>query len=56
LAFEPTERLIADDLAVGVQRDRLLMALVMLIEWWRSFSARRARLSQAINAVSNKAA
>ena len=56
LAFEPTERLIADDLAVGVQRDRLLMALVMLIEWWRSFSDRRARLSQAINAVSNKAA
>src|SRR5262249_602402 len=33
--------LVSADLAVRVQRERLLFAIVMLVEWWMSFRSRR---------------
>jgi asparagine synthase (glutamine-hydrolysing) len=32
------------DLARGLRRERLLFAVVMLVEWWHSFAAQRAEL------------
>jgi asparagine synthase (glutamine-hydrolysing) len=34
-------RLVGEDLNVGVRRERLLFALVLLVEWYTSFQARR---------------
>jgi asparagine synthase (glutamine-hydrolysing) len=34
------------DLSVGVRRERLLFAIVMLHEWWRSFGCQRDALRQ----------
>jgi asparagine synthase (glutamine-hydrolysing) len=41
--LDPAElgRLVGDDLVVGVRRERLLFALVLLVEWYASFQARR---------------
>jgi asparagine synthase (glutamine-hydrolysing) len=36
-------RLVGEDLNVGVRRERLLFALVLLIEWYASFQARRLK-------------
>jgi len=43
-------QVISDDLARGVERERLLLALLMLVEWWRSFSARQAILAKRVAA------
>lgn len=37
-------RIIEDDLAAGLKRERLLFAVVMLREWWYAFSNQRAEL------------
>src|SRR5262249_5646915 len=42
-------QLIANDLAAGVQRERLLFALAMLLEWWQSFAARRTQLLASLD-------
>jgi asparagine synthase (glutamine-hydrolysing) len=34
-------RLVGEDLDVGVRRERLVFALVLLVEWYTSFQARR---------------
>jgi hypothetical protein len=39
------------DLAAGVQRERLLFALVMLFEWHRASSRRVAELAARYNAL-----
>jgi asparagine synthase (glutamine-hydrolysing) len=39
-------RLARLDLAVGVKRERLLFALVLLVEWYRSFAGRRQTLAR----------
>jgi hypothetical protein len=36
-------RLVEEDLKVGVRRERLLFALVLLVEWHTSFQARRLK-------------
>jgi asparagine synthase (glutamine-hydrolysing) len=36
-------RLVEEDLNVGVRRERLLFALVLLVEWYTSFQARRLK-------------
>jgi asparagine synthase (glutamine-hydrolysing) len=33
--------LVASDLAAGVQRERFLFAVIMLLEWWHAFRAKR---------------
>ncbi|HKY05038.1 MAG TPA: asparagine synthase C-terminal domain-containing protein, partial [Blastocatellia bacterium] len=38
-------RLTTEDLAAGVNRERLLFALVLLVEWYQSFKSRRDELS-----------
>jgi asparagine synthase (glutamine-hydrolysing) len=45
--LDPAEvsRLIEEDLSFGVQRERLLFALVLLIEWYQSFRRRRLELA-----------
>jgi asparagine synthase (glutamine-hydrolysing) len=35
---------VAKDLATGVQRERLLFAVIMLLEWWNTFKAKRQSL------------
>jgi hypothetical protein len=37
-------QLIKADLAAGVQRERLLFAIVMLLKWWCAFQEKRERL------------
>jgi asparagine synthase (glutamine-hydrolysing) len=39
-------RVTEEDLLVGVHRERLLFALVMLIEWYQVFNARRSQLAK----------
>jgi asparagine synthase (glutamine-hydrolysing) len=43
--LDPVElgRLVGEDLNVGVRRERLLFALVLLVEWYTSFQARRLK-------------
>ncbi|HEV2863871.1 MAG TPA: asparagine synthase (glutamine-hydrolyzing) [Pyrinomonadaceae bacterium] len=38
--------LVEHDLSVGVQRERLLLALVLLIEWYQSFKSRQYQLTK----------
>ena len=37
---------VAADLAAGVQRERLLFAVIMLLEWWDAFQSKRTALVQ----------
>jgi asparagine synthase (glutamine-hydrolysing) len=39
-------RVTAEDLATGVHRERLLFALLLLIEWYQSFKSRQRELSR----------
>src|SRR5262245_56931724 len=43
--------LVTADLAAGVQRERLLFALIMLLEWWAGFQSRRSSLVRACRAL-----
>jgi len=36
--------LVTRDLAAGVRRERLLFAIIMLLEWWNAFQIKRQRL------------
>ena len=45
LDMEEAARLTAGDLSDGVQRERLLFALLLLVEWHRSFTSRRRDLA-----------
>ncbi|MBK8972428.1 MAG: asparagine synthase (glutamine-hydrolyzing) [Hahellaceae bacterium] len=42
--IEPLIDIVEADLAQGVRRGRLLFSIVMLVEWWTSFSRQRADL------------
>lgn len=44
-------RLVREDLADGVRRERMLFALVMLGEWWNAFSRKRHALRKALMAA-----
>ena len=39
--------LVTADRAAGIQRERLLFAIIMLIEWWAAFQAKRSSLIRA---------
>jgi asparagine synthase (glutamine-hydrolysing) len=39
--------LVAADVQNGVQRERLLFAIIILVEWWRAFVPKRARLASS---------
>ena len=41
--------LVAADLATGVRRERLLFAIIMLVEWWHAFRVKRESLVQIYN-------
>jgi asparagine synthase (glutamine-hydrolysing) len=40
--------LIEADLAEGLHRERMLFAVIMLVEWWHHFAARRVRLRRIV--------
>jgi asparagine synthase (glutamine-hydrolysing) len=40
--------LVTADLAAGVQRERLLFAVVLLLEWWQMFQVKRSQLIQVL--------
>ncbi len=44
LDMNEVARLTEEDLSVGVQRERLLFALVMLVEWHQAFKSRRREI------------
>ena len=46
LDMREVARLTADDLSAGVKRERLLFALVLLVEWYQSFGSRRYELAR----------
>ena len=46
LDMDEVTRLVEEDLAAGVQRERLLFALVLLTEWYQSFKSNRYELAQ----------
>lgn len=48
IAVAPLTRIIENDLAQGVKRGRLLFSIVMLVEWWKSFSVQRAKLLEVM--------
>jgi asparagine synthase (glutamine-hydrolysing) len=55
LDMKEAARLTAEDLSSGVERERLLFALVMLVEWHQSFSDRRREIaSQYRKSVDSK--
>ena len=37
--------LVTADVLQGVQRERLLFAIIMLVEWWQAFQPKRSRLA-----------
>jgi hypothetical protein len=47
--------LVSNDLSVGVQRERLLFAIVVLLEWWTAFQLRRSSLIKRCGAESGAA-
>jgi asparagine synthase (glutamine-hydrolysing) len=47
--------LVSNDLSVGVQRERLLFAIVVLLEWWTAFQLRRSSLIKRCGAESGYA-
>lgn len=52
LDMKEVARLTADDLLQGVKRERLLFALVLLVEWHRSFKNRQRELTGKYNEAS----
>ena len=36
--------LVAADLATGIRRERLLFAIIMLVEWWNAFQQKRQNI------------
>ena len=44
-------RMVREDLFDGVKRERMLFALVMLVEWWSAFSQKRHALREALMAA-----
>jgi asparagine synthase (glutamine-hydrolysing) len=45
---KPLADLVTADLASGVRRERLLFAVIMLLEWWESFRNRRGDLANSL--------
>jgi len=43
-----TARLVADDIAAGMIRDRFVMALILLVEWYRRFTVKTAALAKEL--------
>src|SRR5437867_1891440 len=39
-------RVTADDLSAGVRRERLLFAMLLLVEWYQSFKSRQSELAR----------
>jgi asparagine synthase (glutamine-hydrolysing) len=48
--------LVMTDLAAGVQRERLIFAIVMLLEWWCAFQVKRTRLVAIRKSLNNTSA
>lgn len=44
---------VTQDLRVGVQRERLLFALVLLTEWYQSFKAKQYKLARSYREAVN---
>jgi asparagine synthase (glutamine-hydrolysing) len=49
-------RVTDEDLSVGVQRERLLFALVMLVEWFQAFKSRRYEIARHCSAAAKAGA
>jgi asparagine synthase (glutamine-hydrolysing) len=47
-----TNKLVSDDIAAGVARERLILALILLVEWHRSFRSKTAALEAKIGRLS----
>ncbi|MFS8086824.1 MAG: asparagine synthase-related protein, partial [Acidobacteriota bacterium] len=50
LDMTEVSRLIEDDLSQGVRRERLLFALLMLVEWYQSFRQRQLEVAASYDA------
>ena len=48
IQVEPLITIIETELSQGVSRGRLLFSIVMLVEWWKSFSVQRAKLLEVM--------